>query len=659
MAERRTHTMMTGLACQAAHVKRSRARGNKCEIVRRMIEPRSEAVKSEKSAALAARRWLRFGLGAVVGCAFLLCAWFVIGSSDSARALPGVHIEGQDVSRLSRAEIEGRVRSWASQQAARKIALSVAGTALVLEPRSLGFKVNEQASAARALAVGRSGNFFGRAFSFYRRMLSVESVSAELHIDSERLSELEDQWQAQAIKDPPFSGGISIEGTSVSPLYPRAGSRLDRARVIAQLTEALRRGTDPEPLSLRTETPHVGRSEVERVVDQAREMISREVVLTTSDTKRLPISPAQLGSLISVSPDATGTKLVLSCTPEATHALVAPRRAEFEQLPVSARFVIDAQERVHVEAGKPGVLLDDRALANAVCAAAQSTEKTALLPLQLGAEPALTTDAAEHAGIAGLVGSYTTRHVCCQPRVQNIHHIADLLDGTLVRPGDTFSVNQLVGPRTVKNGFVPAPTIEDGDMIDTVGGGVSQFATTLFNALFYGGYDILERQPHSYWFNRYPMGYDATLSYPHPDIVFKNDTDACALIKTQYTDTSITVKVYGDNGGRRVRAEVSEKQNVVTPPVELIPNPRLEADEEKTREGGMIGWTVTVKRTLTYPDGKRKEEKRKVTYRPRARRVEVHPCRIPAGEPGHTGERCPVPEKTEPDGSDAADAGAK
>jgi len=229
----------------------------------------------------------------------------------------------------------------------------------------------------------------------------------------------------------------------------------------------------------------------------------------------------------------------------------------------------------------------------------------------------------------------------------------------LVRPGDTFSVNQLVGPRTLKNGFRPAPTIEDGDMVDTVGGGVSQFATTLFNALFYGGYDILERQPHSYWFTRYPMGYDATLSYPHPDIVFKNDTSACALIKTAYTETSITVKVYGDNGGRKVRAEVSEKQNIVTPPVEFIPNPRLDADEEKTREGGMIGWTVTVKRTLSYADGKTKEERRKVTYKPRARRVEVHPCRIPAGEPGHTGERCPVPEKDDADGSQAADAGPK
>ncbi len=491
-------------------------------------------------------------------------------------------------------------------------------------------------------------------------MAQAVSVPVELWLEPKRLSELEDEWEARAIKDPPFSGGISVDGTTVTPLYPQAGSRLDRARVRAQLDDALRTGHEPEPLALHSETPRIERVEVDRVVAQARAMINREVVLSTPDaTRRLSVAPAELGTLLRVSVDGTGTKLELECTAQATHLLLEPRRSEFEQQPESARFVIDAQEHVRIEPGHPGLLLDDRALAGALCAAAQSSTKSGDLPLSPGAEPALSTAAAEHAGIAGLVGSYTTRHVCCQPRVQNIHHIADLLDGTLVRPGDTFSVNQLVGPRTIKNGFVPAPSIEDGDMVDTVGGGVSQFATTLFNALFYGGYDILERQPHSYWFTRYPMGYDATLSYPHPDIVFKNDTNACALIKTSYTETSITVKVYGDNGGRRVRAEVSERQNIVPPPVEFVPNPRLEADEEKTREGGMIGWTVTVKRTLTYGDGKTKEERRKVTYKPRARRVEVHPCRIPVGEPGHTGERCPVPEKDDAVGSDAADAGAK
>jgi len=604
-------------------------------------------------------RPLLLALGVVGTCVLLATVWFTLEARDSERALPGVHVEGQDVSRLARPEIATRIVAWGKERLEQGIPLSVGGTALVLQPKSVGFAVDAEATAARALSVGRGGGFFSRGLSFFARMARPEAVSARVTLDPNRLSELEDEWQANAIKDPPFAGGIGIQGTALTPLYPKAGSRLDRARIQAQLIDAFRTGRAPEPLSVHSEMPTMTRAEVDRALERARAMLSGEVTLSVADdARRLSFTLAQLGSILRVRADESGSKLELECVPEATRALIEPHRAEFERAPESARFVIDGQDRVHVQPGRAGVLLDDRALADALCRAAQGT-KTGTLSLSQGAEPALTTTAAEQAGVARLVGSYTTRHACCQPRVENIHHIADLLDGTLVRPGDTFSVNQLVGPRTVKNGFRPAPSIEDGDMVDTVGGGVSQFATTLFNALFYGGYDIIERQPHSYWFQRYPMGYDATLSYPHPDIIFKNDTSACALIKTSYTDTSITVKIYGDNGGRRVRADVSEKQNIVMPAVEFIPNPRLDADEEKTRDGGIMGWTVTVKRTLTYPDGKTKEERRKVTYKPRARRVEVHPCRIPAGEPGHTGERCPVPEKTDEADSAAADAGAK
>jgi vancomycin resistance protein YoaR len=79
---------------------------------------------------------------------------------------------------------------------------------------------------------------------------------------------------------------------------------------------------------------------------------------------------------------------------------------------------------------------------------------------------------------------------------------------------------------------------------DDVGGGISQIATTVFNAVFFGGYPI--HQPHSYYIRRYPMGREATVSLPAPDLVFTNDTKAGILIYTSYTDTAITVTLYGD-----------------------------------------------------------------------------------------------------------------
>ena len=102
------------------------------------------------------------------------------------------------------------------------------------------------------------------------------------------------------------------------------------------------------------------------------------------------------------------------------------------------------------------------------------------------------------------VKSFTTYHACCESRVANIHRMADLVRGAIIPPGKTFSINEHVGKRTVENGFVLAGAIANGEHSEEVGGGVSQFATTLFNAAFFAGLDFGEYQSHSILFDRYP-----------------------------------------------------------------------------------------------------------------------------------------------------------
>ena len=99
---------------------------------------------------------------------------------------------------------------------------------------------------------------------------------------------------------------------------------------------------------------------------------------------------------------------------------------------------------------------------------------------------------------------FTTYYNPGEPRVTNIHRIADIVDGTLVLPGHEFSMNDVVGQRTLDKGFVVAGAIRDGKHVDEVGGGVSQFATTTFNAAYFCGLDITSYQAHSEYFTRYP-----------------------------------------------------------------------------------------------------------------------------------------------------------
>ncbi len=90
---------------------------------------------------------------------------------------------------------------------------------------------------------------------------------------------------------------------------------------------------------------------------------------------------------------------------------------------------------------------------------------------------------------------------------------------------------------------MPAPVIYEGTHNEDVGGGVSQFATTLFNAAFFGGLDFKAYQSHSQYISRYPYGREATVSWEKPDLVIKNTTPYGIMIDTSYTDTSLTVRL--------------------------------------------------------------------------------------------------------------------
>jgi hypothetical protein len=151
---------------------------------------------------------------------------------------------------------------------------------------------------------------------------------------------------------------------------------------------------------------------------------------------------------------------------------------------------------------------------------------------------------ADGSQVTEVVSEYTTNHPCCENRVTNIQTMADAMKGFYLIPGETLSLNDYIGPRTREKGYVPAGAIRGGYMTDEVGGGVSQFTTTMFNAAFYGGLDLDEYQSHSVYFSRYPYGREATLSVPGPDLVVTNSTPYPVLIWPTYDSNSITVSLY-------------------------------------------------------------------------------------------------------------------
>ena len=169
--------------------------------------------------------------------------------------------------------------------------------------------------------------------------------------------------------------------------------------------------------------------------------------------------------------------------------------------------------------------------------------------------------------------------------------MADIVRGALLDPGETFSLNGYVGPRTIDGGFISAGVIYNGEFTEDVGGGVSQFATTLFNAAFFAGLDIVEYQAHSIYIDRYPYGREATVNWPGVDLKVRNPTDHPVLIWTEYTPSSITVKLFG------TATVIGKQTDQTTEPV-----------GECTR--------VRTERTRTWVDGSTEIDTVGATYQP-------------------------------------------
>lgn len=197
-----------------------------------------------------------------------------------------------------------------------------------------------------------------------------------------------------------------------------------------------------------------------------------------------------------------------------------------------------------------------------------------------------------------VIGTFTTYYDRCSDpcRVTNIQLIGDAVDGSVVQSGDVFSVNDHVGQRTTAKGYVPAGAIIGGELYccdhpANIGGGTSQFATTLYNAVFFSGLEDIYHRPHSIWFSRYPMGREATIGYTSPDVRFRNDTDYPLTIEVAYTETQITVSIIG-------ASEVTSVES-------------FRSGEATAYDGGR----VTIRRIIAFSDGHTDSQSWSHTYR--------------------------------------------
>jgi vancomycin resistance protein YoaR len=248
--------------------------------------------------------------------------------------------------------------------------------------------------------------------------------------------------------------------------------------------------------------------------------------------------------------------------------------------------------------------------------ATERGRRTSPLPTHVG-KPRVSTSTAAQWGIERVVSSFTTYYPHAEYRNINIGRAAELVDGTVLAPGEMFSLNRVVGERTAQNGFARGFIISDGIFKEDYGGGVSQVATTVFNAAFFAGLKDVEHKPHSFYIDRYPVGREATVAWPAVDLRFRNDTEYGVLVQTIHAPNipassgALTVRMWSTKVWV-ITARTGQRYSFTEPQVRVL------TGDDCVPNTGYEGFQVVVTRVFRRPGRERVDhvERMHTTYTP-------------------------------------------
>ncbi|MEX1177951.1 MAG: VanW family protein [Nitriliruptor sp.] len=555
--------------------------------------------------------------------------------TQRGQVLPNTSVAGVDLSGMDAEEAAAALAPVAEEREREEVVFTFEDERYPMVPRELGYRVDVEDSVAAALERGRTSPFRDVAVRIGAFWRERDLPPAEV-VDGPGLAAAIDELADEIDRDR-FSGAIEVdpETLEVAVSEPRGEAEVRREEALADLEAALLEpGDDLLPLPVDVGDPPVTPADVEQVATQVERAVAEPLELRVED-ETLTLDPTELAMLIEVGEAEDGASLELRVTEEAVEEHLAARASE--------RFDVGPRDAAFTTSRTPPTRFDDMGTTTwrpveapaadlrpardgrsfvAGRAAEQLTEalRTADREIEVEVEvtePDLTTERAEELRPTHLLGTFTTYYTAGQVRVANIQRLADVVDDTQVLPGEQFSINGISGERTCAKGYEPAGTIVRGELVDTCGGGVSQFGTTTFNAAFFSGVQLDDWRAHSFYISRYPQGREATLSFPELDVRFTNDTDGVIVVRASYTSESVTVSMYGRPHATAVSATHGEPYDRREPTTDERTTDELPAGETRTvQEPGSPGFKVRVVRRVERPGGGTDERTISTTYRP-------------------------------------------
>ncbi len=525
------------------------------------------------------------------------------------KTFPNTYFAGIDVSGKNEGQISGIVANYIENKERRKIKISVSGEIIEFEPAELGIKfyiedsIEEIADTYRAASLI---DYLGKRFS---GIVVEKRIGPSYSVDFSKFSNAVES-KLEALEKGAVNSTIVFDAHRASILEEEQGIVVDRGRLVKDLIRNLDDfSSDIVTASYVLDEPKVKAKNAQAALEKIKELDDQQIILSSGfDTWQL--GGENLLSVVDFYPkrDSQLMQISLGARPIVLKELFYEERADqilevrlnekslnsfigqiastIDKPKIDATLEFDGKLVSKFTPAQDGRKLNKAKVKNFILGVVSidkpQVEKNLVFNLPVEVTKAkIANDEINSLGIKELIASGISYFTGSIPnRAFNIGLGSQLINGTVVPPGETFSFNKLVGPVSSEQGFKEAYVISRGRTVLDDGGGICQVSTTVFRAALNAGLPIVERTAHAYRVAYYEQrgfepGFDATIWSPTVDLKFKNDTGHHILVQATVdrAQSKLQIDIYGTSDGRRV-----EISNPILTGRKSAPEPKYEND---------------------------------------------------------------------------------
>ncbi|MBV9356432.1 MAG: VanW family protein [Chloroflexi bacterium] len=557
--------------------------------------------------------------GPVAGCiaAVLLGAILVLELISWGRITPGTSGLGVALGGTTPEEASNLLAPRVEALLSRPIELRYRGQTWNTTARDLGLTLDPDQVAQTAFALGREGNPLARLSVQISALAGGQSIDVGDATEDATLDTALGQIAGQ-IDQAPRDAALAVGGDgSLQTTAAQSGVALDIPASRERVETALANGFDTVDLVVVASAPAVTDDQLQSAQDELNRLLSDDqpFTLTSNGETVSQLGRADLAALVTLGPASRdGQPASVQIADAPLQDLVHRIAGSVNQDAQDARFSWNGGDLQVIRPSHDGRALDEAATAAGIRATFLAGEHSLELPISV-TRPQVSDQDPQSLGITEEIDDGSTSFAGSVPeKVWNIQLAARKLNGVVVPPGGTFSFNKEIGPTTLEAGFKWGFGITTGDggihTVPSVAGGICQVATTLFQPVFWSGYQLEERYWHLYWIPAYTsrgvVGLDVTVdSDSNLDFKWINPTSNYILIQASADDSNIYFGLYGKKPDWTVKVDdaVISNRTPADPHPSAQAEPTLAWGRTLIAQSAREGFDVDVKRHVIPADG--------------------------------------------------------